>query len=109
MIDANIIKSLQAVGTLQLGEKMSTRHGVITKDAVPSPLTRWFSGDNRTTTLIAVSDVLDVAFTSLNPIISNLITHVPAGLENLKLTYKGDEATSKTIDSLLDQIKNYMC
>jgi len=108
MKDEVLIKSLQAIATLKSGEKISCRKGYLTKDATPSPFKRWMSGDSRAATIVIASEIIKLSFTSLNPLVNNLLTLVPEGFENLKLTYIGDTYMNQAIDLILDEIKQYM-
>lgn len=103
-----LFKSLQNIATVQPGEKLSTKKGYITRDAIPSPLMRWLNGDSRTSCLLEITTVLDAAFVSLDPGVNNLIAQVPTGLENLKETYKDDSAFCYSVDGIINRVKNYI-
>ena len=108
MKDEVIVKSLQALATLKVGDKISSRKGYLTKDETPKSFKRWLNGDSRAATIAISTQIISSSFVSLNPTVASLIVLLPESLENLKLTYVGDNTMCTAVNLLLDQIKQYL-
>jgi hypothetical protein len=97
--------SLRVIASLQEGQKLSTRNGLLTIDRKTSPFLRWLNGDNRATTLMHVTNVVNEAIVSgCN---QELLESVP-GIESLKVTYAEDSSIVAGVDVLLKKIKSHV-
>lgn len=81
---------------------MSARNGLLSIDRKPSPLKRWLSGDNRMTTLMYVTNVVNEAL--LSKCDQELEDAIP-GIESLKVTYADDAVIVAGIDVILMRIR----
>jgi hypothetical protein len=100
----HVLVSLYVIGALKEGQKLSSRHGVLSIDRRPSPLLRWFNGDNRVTTLMYVTNIVNEGIVA--GFRQELVEAVP-GLESLKMTYADDAATVASIDVVLKKIRSF--
>ena len=100
----HVFVSLRVLASLQEGQKLSTRNGLLSIDRKTSPLLRWLNGDNRVTTLMYVTNVVNEAIVS--GFTSELLEAVP-GIESLKVTYGEDSAIVAGVDVVLKKIRTF--
>ena len=101
----HVYVSLRVLSSLQEGQKLSTRHGLISIDRKTSPLLRWLNGDNRMTTLMCITNVVNEAIVS--GLQQELLESVP-GIESLKVTYAEDSSIVAGIDVVLRKISKHL-
>jgi hypothetical protein len=99
----HILQSLAVIGKLEEGQKFSCRYGLLSIDRKPSPFMRWLGGDDRKTTLMYISNVVNEAL--LNGHTEELLQAVP-GLGSLRVTYSSDAATVAAIDILIKKCQH---
>jgi len=100
----HVYASLKIIGSLQEGNKLSARNGLLSIDRTPKPFMRWLSGDNRVTTLMHVTNVVNEAIVS--GYTTELLEAVP-GIESLKVTYADDAATVAGVEVILKKITRF--
>ena len=98
----HLLVSLKVLGSLQEGQKISGRCGLISIDTRPSSIKRWFSGDSRYVTLLYITTIIHEALI-LGTMQKELIEAKP-GIATLKITYCTDISFTATIDILLNKI-----
>ena len=94
--------SLRVIASLQEGQKLSTRNGLLSVDRKTNFFFRWINGDNRVTTLMYVTNVVNEAIVA--GFHQELLECVP-GIESLKVTYAEDSAIVAGIDVVLKKIE----
>jgi hypothetical protein len=104
MRNEHVLVSLNVIGALREGQKLSSRNGVLTIDKSPSPIYRWFSGDNRKTTLIYVTNIIQEA--NKMGFRKEVLLASP-GIEALKVTYAADAMIVARLDFILTEIEQY--
>ena len=97
----HVLTTLKVVGSLQEGQKLSVRSGLVSIDKKPASFIRWINGDSRSTTLSYIYAVVNEAL--LLNLDAELIASIE-GFKTLKVTYSGDEATVAYIDVILDKM-----
>jgi hypothetical protein len=97
----HVFVSLKVISCLQEGQKLSTRNGLLSIDRKANGLMRWLNGDNRMTTLMFISSVVNEAL--LSGCHQELLEAV-AGIESLKVTYAEDSAFVAGVDVILKRI-----
>ena len=94
----HVYVSLRVLSNLQEGQKLSTRNGLLSVDRKANPVLRWLNGDNRSTTLMHLKNVINEAIVSGYH--KELVEAAP-GIESLKVTYADDSAFVAGVDVLL--------
>ena len=98
----HVYVSLKVLSSLQEGQKLSTKNGLLSIDRKTSPFIRWLNGDNRVTTLMYVTNVVNEGIVS--ECHQELLESIP-GIESLKVTYAEDSSIVAGIDVLLKKIR----
>lgn len=109
-----ILTSLKIIGSIKEGQKVCVRNGLLTLEQVSTgfqaSLKRWIFGDNRTTTLHYIRNVVHNALcvakmSDENAIeIINSMENVIIGLGRLEVTYTSDVAMCSAIQVLSNRI-----
>lgn len=107
MKDDLILQCLLVLAAVRPGNKISLRHGIFEIDTNPSPFWRWLSCDNRVTTFVMITEVVNAAVMSSNTAVHEALFRIPDGLENLKMTYAKDRTMGAALDNLCERIKKF--
>ncbi len=78
----HVYVSLRVLSNLQEGQKLSTRNGLLSVDKKLNPVMRWLNGDNRSTTLMHVGNLVNEAIVERYH--QELKAAIP-GIESLKV------------------------
>ena len=107
MKDDQILQCLLVLTAIRPGNKISLRYGVFEIDTRPRSFLRWLGGDNRVTTFILITEVVNAAIMSTSPAVHDALFRIPIGLENLKMTYATDHTMCAALDNLCERIKKF--
>ena len=105
MDEQYILDSLDTLGKIQSGQKLSVSTGKFQIVDKPFGIFRWLSGDNKNITVAYIRQVVDNAILKNIPFDGKLILHA---LENLKMTYHKHLSVISELTKIQLDIKNEM-
>lgn len=106
MNEQYLTESLETLGKIQVGQKLSVSSGKFQIVNKPVGVFRWLSGDNKNTTVTYIKQVVD------NAILKNIKFDGQAilnAIENLKITYRKNLFVIGELTKIQLDIKNEMC